>query len=81
MNGESVDAAVAAVGNKATYAGAGATTLGWLTSVDFVSILGLAVAVAGLIVNVLFKIRDDRRKQRLCDAQIRQLEQGTAHDT
>lgn len=59
-----IDAAtLAAAGSKATYGGATASVLGWLTYNEFAVLIGAAVAVGGFLVNWYYKAKDDRRRQ------------------
>ena len=59
-----IDTAAAALGSKATYTGAGAATLGWLASSEVSVVLGLAIAILGLLTNLVFQLRRDRREVR-----------------
>ena len=58
-----VDAAIAAVGSKATYAGAGSSLTGWILSSEAGVLFGIILGVVGLAVNYYFKRRDDARLQ------------------
>ena len=58
-----LDATLAAAGSKATYGGASASVLGWLTANEFAVLIGAAVAVGGFLVNWYYKAKDDRRRQ------------------
>lgn len=58
-----IDASIAAVGSKTTYAGAGATAAGWLLSSEFIGLCGILIALAGLVVNFFFRWRQDRREK------------------
>lgn len=75
---ETVEAAIAAVGSKVTYAGSGGSVLAWMTSNEGGVMIGVLVAVVGLVVNVFFKWREDRRQQEEHNERMRQLqhEQG-----
>lgn len=55
------DATIASVANKATYAGAGVATYGGLTANEIAAFGGLLVAVIGLLIQLVFKLREDRR--------------------
>lgn len=55
---------VTAAASKATYTGAGTVGIGWLVSSEAAILIGLALAVGGFAVNVLFSIRRDMREQR-----------------
>ena len=43
--------------------GTGATTLGWIASVDWIATVGVIVLVLSFFVNFVFKRREDARKQ------------------
>lgn len=62
MKDQAAEATIAAVANKVTQAGAGTVFLGWLTLSDFALIVGLIATVAGFLVNLHFKRKDDRRR-------------------
>lgn len=57
------DAAIAAIGSKATTAGAAASVLGWLTASELAALLGVLVAVVGLWLNWHYRARQDMREQ------------------
>lgn len=64
MNREAMDAAAATVGTKAAYTGATTTVGSWLLSSEFGVIAGLLVGVIGLLTNLYFNHRRDRREER-----------------
>lgn len=68
-----IEAALAAAGSKATYAGAGASIWGWLTSSEAGVVIGILLGVIGFIVNLYFKWREDRRQQAAHEAQMRAI--------
>lgn len=72
-NSHTIDAAVAAAGSKATYAGAGASISSWLFSSEAGVLAGIVLGVLGLIVNTIFKVREDRRKQAEHEARMTEL--------
>ncbi len=57
------EAALAAVGSKATYGGAGASVFGWFTSNEFALLVGVVVAVGGFVINWYYKHKEDKRRQ------------------
>lgn len=69
----SLEASLAAGASKATYTGGATSVTGWLVSSEMIAYGGFLLALAGLVVNVYFKIRDDKRSQKLHDAQIDRL--------
>lgn len=60
---ESQQAALAALGSKATYTGASTTVVSWAISSEVGVVCGIAVGVAGLLVNWYYKAKQDRREQ------------------
>lgn len=64
MNREAIDAAAATLGTKAAYTGATTTVGGWLLSSEFGVIAGLLIGAAGLLTNLYFNHRRDRREER-----------------
>lgn len=79
MKDEAVSAAVeitgASVASKATTAGAGVAGIGWLFSSESAVFFGIVVGVIGLLVNVYFQSRRDRREQRESEARIKSYEE------
>lgn len=73
MNREAIEASIAATGSKVTYTGAGGAILGWLLSSEFGILMGVLLGLAGFVVNLYFKLRADRRKQREHEAYMRKL--------
>lgn len=71
-----IDAAMAAAGSKATYAGAGASVSSWLFSSEAGVFAGIVIGLAGLAVNFYFKRREDRRLQEEHDARMAGLRDG-----
>ena len=74
-------ATAAASASKATYTGSATTMMGWMMSSEFIAVCGFALAVLGFIVNLYFKIKDDRRQQRAHDAHMRDISSRRANDT
>ena len=64
MNTQAIEAASAASATTATYGGAAGIGLGWLLSNDFAVLTGLLLGVAGFVVNLYFRTRQDRRAER-----------------
>jgi hypothetical protein len=65
MKDTAADVTLASIANKATYAGATSALYGGFTANELAAIGGFAVAVIGLIVQVYFKIKSDRRDSEL----------------
>lgn len=68
--------AVSNIASKMTYTGSGAGVIGGLGGIDWMTWIGVAVAVAGLLINLIFKIREDRRKDELHKIQVAKLKEG-----
>lgn len=68
-----IDATLAAAGSKATYAGAGTSLLSWLVSSEAGVVFGIVLGVVGLLVNLYFKWRDDKRQQIEHEARMRAI--------
>lgn len=64
---------MAAAGSKATFAGAGASIFGWLTSSEFGVVAGIVIGVVGLAVNWYFRRKTDKREQREYEARMRRM--------
>lgn len=60
-------AAVSSVASKTTYVGAGTGFFAWLLSIDVLPLLGFLLALAGFIVNLVFKYLENKRAQELHD--------------
>lgn len=69
-----LDSTIAAGASKTTYAGAGISVGGWLVSSEAAVLVGMAIGVAGLIVNWYYRARDDRRAQAEHEARMRQIQ-------
>lgn len=67
------DSAMNSAGSKATYAGAGMTGVGWLFTSEAAIAVGIFVGVIGLIVQIIFGVRKDRRDQEFHRARMRSL--------
>ena len=62
---QTVDAALAAAGSKATYAGSGVTVTGWLLSSEFAVLVGMLLGLAGFIVNWYYRHKLTRAEIRI----------------
>jgi len=70
---QTAEAAAAAVASKMTYAGAGTSVWGWFASSEAGVILGIVIGVIGLLVNIFFRLRQDRRHQTEHEARMRAI--------
>ena len=78
-----VDAILAAGGGKAAHAGL-ATTVGggvttitsWFLSSEAGILVGMLGVIVGVAIQLVFKLRDDRRAQRWLDARLEALKDG-----
>ena len=67
------DATLSALSSKATYAGAGASFWGWLTSSEAGVVFGIVLGIVGLLLNLYFKRREDARQQVEHEARMRAI--------
>jgi hypothetical protein len=72
MKSETLEA-VSSVASKATYGGAGTSVIGWLLSSQGSVLIGILVAVIGLIVNLVCRIREEKRRTQRHEAYMRRL--------
>jgi MFS superfamily sulfate permease-like transporter len=64
MNRDAIDATAATLGTKAAYTGATTTIGSWMLSSEFGVLAGLLIGVLGLLTNLYFQHRRDRREER-----------------
>lgn len=67
-----IEAAMSAVGSKATYTGAGACVMGGLLSSELGVLVGLFLGVAGFGMNWYYKHKQDKREQQMHDFRMTQ---------
>lgn len=65
---QTIDATIAAVSSKTTYAGAGFTIGGWVISSEFAVLFGMVLGTAGFMINWYYK-------HKLTTAEIRLKEE------
>lgn len=70
---QAADAALAASASKATYGGAASSGLGVVFSSEAAAIAGALVAVLGLVINLYFRRRQDRREEREHELRMRSV--------
>ena len=68
-----VEVVGASVANKGMLVGGAAGMVGWLSQVNWIGIAGVAVAVVGLLINLFFQVRKDRREAAESQARIQAL--------
>lgn len=71
---QAADAALAASASKATYGGAASSGLGVMFSSEAAALAGALVAVLGLLINLYFRRRQDRREEREHELRMRSIE-------
>lgn len=74
------EAAGIAYGNKMLVTGGGAGIVGWLASLNWLGLIGTAVAVMGLAANVYFQKRRDSREQAEQEAERLRQERREARE-
>ena len=78
---DTIDAAMAAVGTKATYAGAGVSGLGWFLSNEFFGLAGVAIGAFGLLITWYYKHKTNKRHEREHELRMLLLRRGHRPDT
>ena len=63
--GTSIETTVASIAAKTSGGGSAATVFGWALSNEVLAFLGIVIAFLGFVVNVIFKLREDRRQQEM----------------
>ena len=64
MQIETIESTMAAVGTKATYAGASVSGLGWFLSNEFFGLAGVGIGLAGLFISWHYKRKALRLHER-----------------
>jgi uncharacterized membrane protein len=64
---------IASLASKATYSGGATAVVGGLTANEIAAFVGAAVAVLGLLVQIYFKARSDRREAEFHRARLAEL--------
>jgi len=75
-----VDAFGASLGSKTTVAGAGAGIIGWASQLDWLGLSGVFFAVIGLLINLYFQVRRDRRETAESEARMQALKEKEQDD-
>ena len=70
-----VEVVGASVANKGMLVGGAAGMVGWLSQVNWIGIAGVAVAVVGLLINLFFQVRKDRRESIESAARLEALKE------
>lgn len=75
MKNETIEA-LGATGSKTIVTGAGLTSFGWITSNEFLGLVGAIVAVAGLVITWYYKREANRRHAREHELRMARLRRG-----
>lgn len=70
---QAADAALAASASKATYGGAASSGLGVMFSSEAAALAGAVVAILGLLINLYFRRRQDRREEMEHELRMRTI--------
>lgn len=68
-----VEAVSISVANKGLIAGGVTGAVGWLAQVNWIGVIGVGVAVLGLIISTYFQIHKDRREHAESQARLQAL--------
>jgi len=69
----SADSTIANAGHAAALGGGGMAVLGGLTANEWAAFCGGAAALCGVLVQVYFKRRDERRKKEVHELEVKRL--------
>lgn len=67
-------ATVSSAASKTTYAGAASGFVAWLASVDVLAWMGIALALAGFVVNWYYKRLENKRAEEIHQLKVEQWE-------
>lgn len=81
MRNQTLDSAMAAVGSKATYAGAGVSGVGWFLSNEFFGLAGVLIGLSGLLITWHYKRQAHRLRVREHELRAELLRRGRRTDT
>lgn len=70
-----VEVVGASVANKGMIVGGAAGMVGWLSQVNWIGAAGVVVAVLGLLINLFFQVRKDRRESIESAARLEALKE------
>lgn len=70
---QAAEATAAAVASKATYTGGAAGLAGFLTQTDWLGLLGVGIALTGLIISFYFSYQRNQREKEEHEIRMRQL--------
>lgn len=73
-----VDQLAQSVSTKMTVGGAIAGFLGWLAEINWIGLSAVLVAILGLVANVYFQHRRDKREQRESELRIAEIKRRAA---
>jgi hypothetical protein len=73
-----VEVVGASVANKGMLAGGAVGLYGWLSQVNWIGISGVGIAVLGMLINVYFQARRDRREAEAIAADARRADAESA---
>lgn len=80
MKDQTIDT-LGATGTKAIAAGTGLTSFGWITSNEFLGLVGAGVAIAGLCITWYYKREANRRQAIEHELRVARLRKGMDSDT
>jgi hypothetical protein len=73
MNREQFETVATDISSKVTYTGAGTGILGFITSSQFLGLVGVLVALAGFLVNWYYKHKEDLRREQAHQRRMQDL--------
>lgn len=73
IEGDGHNVVMASIGSGATKTGASGAVLGWLFSQEGLAVLGVFVAIIGLMVNWYYKYQENTRARLEHELRVREL--------
>ena len=70
---QTVEASVAAIASKATYTGGAAGLAGFLTQTDWLGLLGVFIALTGLVISFYFSYQRNLREKEEHEFRMKKL--------
>lgn len=70
---QATDMAVASVASKLTYAGSASIGIGWWFTNEAAVLYGLIIGVAGILVNLYYRSKADKREEELHRLKVKEL--------
>lgn len=71
-----IDHIVTSVSNKATIGGAATGLAGWIMSINWIGLLGVCIAAAGLLINWYYQYKRNKREEVEHKARLKAIQEA-----